>query len=282
MKPGSHQKEDQGCDYDVRSVTIDKNNRGEMHISIDNNGIHFRSAPPPRLFADPDANQAHPQGSYVYAHVDQDGNIFYIGKGVGRSAWSDDRHHLWQRYVDRRSGGKYEVKILADGLSSDGAESLESQWLAQEVATLVNWVNMARPPDYDAIDRFHQLRNANRALAQLARELEKDAPARAAEKYAEALTAIAEYAFIKFELGLVGDLIDEENAEFGFSGDLAILERYTMVLVKLGRAEEAKAAIDDYSAKYQRDQRRSSFNKICARVEKALCKVRKQTCSQRP
>ena len=244
-----------------------------MHISIDNEGIHLGYDQPARLLADPDANQIQPRGSYIYAHVDQDGNMFYIGKGVGRRAWSDDRHHLWQRYVDRRAGGKYEVKILADGLSPDQAESLEARWLAQEVAALVNWVNMARRSDCDAIDRFHQLRNANRTLAQLARELEKDAPAEAAEKYALALAAVAEYAFIKLELGLVGDLIDEENAEYGFSGDMAILERYTMVLVKLGRAQEAMAAIDDYIAKYKRDKSRSTFEKICGRVEKALRKA---------
>jgi len=244
-----------------------------MHISIDNNGIHFGAAPSARLLSDPDANQSQPRGSYVYAHIDQDGNIFYIGKGTGRRAWSDDRHHLWHRYVDRRASGRYEVKILADGLSLDQAEILESQWLAQEVATLVNWVNMARRSDYSAIDRFHHLRNANHAVARLARELEKDAPMQAAEKYASAIAAIAEYAFIKFELGLVGDLVDEENAEVGFAGDLAILERYTMVLVKLGRAREAKAAIEDYIAKYKRDQSRSSFEKICARVEKGLCKA---------
>jgi len=244
-----------------------------MNFLIDNNGIHIGFFPPARLLADPNANQIQPRGSYVYAHVDQEGKIFYIGKGIGRRAWSDDRHHLWQRYVDRRAGGKYEVKILAEGLGLDEAESLESQWLAQEVATLVNWVNMARRSDYDAIDRFHQLRNANRALAQSARELEKDAPEQAAEKYAAALAGIAEYAFIKFELGLVGDLIDEENAQFGFSGDMAILERYTMVLAKLGRAQEAKAAIDDYIVKYKQDQSRSSFEKICARVAKALRKA---------
>lgn len=238
-----------------------------MQVSIDNNGIHLLAARPARLLADPDANQSQPRGSYIYAHVDQDGNVFYIGKGAGRRAWSSDRHPLWHRYVDQRAKGKYEVKILADGLSANEAENLEGQWLAQEVATLVNWANLARRSNYDAIDRFHQLRNANRALAQLARKLEKDAPAQAAEKYAIALAAIADYAFIKFELDLVGDLIDEENAELGFSGDLKILERYTMVLVKLGREQEVKPIIDDYITKYKRDRNGSAFKKICARVD---------------
>jgi len=85
--------------------------------------------------------------------------------------------------------------------------------------------------------------------------------------------AIAEYAFIKFELGLIGELIDDANAEFGFSGDLAILQKYSMVLVKLGRAPEAKAAIYDYIAKYKRDQNRLSFQKMCGRIDKALRKA---------
>ncbi|MDM5181750.1 hypothetical protein PO883_31715 [Massilia sp. DJPM01] len=243
-----------------------------MIFSIDNDGIHLRADRPARLLADAKANQHLPRGSYVYAHVDLQGNMFYIGKGAGRRAWNDDRHPLWQRYVDRRAGGKYEVKILADDLTPAQAENLESQWLAQEVTTLVNWVNMARRSDYSASDRFHQLRNANRALAQAAREHEKEAPAQAAEKYAAALASIAEYAFIKFELGLVGDLIDDENAELGFAGDLAILERYTMLLVKLERAHEAKIAIDDYLAKYKRDGNKASFEKVRARVDKALFK----------
>jgi hypothetical protein len=97
------------------------------HIWIDNNGIHIGSGKADRLFPDPTADQVKPRESYVYAHVDPSGNIFYIGKDTGRRAWSDDRHSFWQRYVDTMAGGKYQVLILADGLSANEAESLESK-----------------------------------------------------------------------------------------------------------------------------------------------------------
>ena len=39
---------------------------------------------------------------YVYAHRDNKGAIFYIGKGTGKRAWSQDRHPVWHRYVKER------------------------------------------------------------------------------------------------------------------------------------------------------------------------------------
>jgi hypothetical protein len=56
--------------------------------------------------------------------------------------------------------------------------------------------------------------------------LEKTAPEEAAHKYAHALAAIETYAFIRMDLGLVGQLIEEDCAERGYAGDLAVLERY--------------------------------------------------------
>ena len=40
-----------------------------------------------------DADQKHPRRYYVYAHLDSSGQIFYVGKGTGRRAWSTDRIH---------------------------------------------------------------------------------------------------------------------------------------------------------------------------------------------
>ena len=66
---------------------------------------------------------------------------FYIGKGTGRRAWQDDCHPLWHRYVKNHLQGKYSVVILADDLTADRAEELESAWITQESETLVNWIN---------------------------------------------------------------------------------------------------------------------------------------------
>jgi hypothetical protein len=44
--------------------------------------------------------------------------------------------------VNNHLKGKFTVRILKNDLSAQDAESLESAWLVQEAATLVNWVNL--------------------------------------------------------------------------------------------------------------------------------------------
>ena len=133
----------------------------------------------------------------------------------------------------------------------------------------MNWSNLARRSDYAAIDRFHELRDKNRTLASIAKTLEKDEPNAAAFIYAKAIEAIESYAFIRFELGLVGELLDEETEEFGFSGDLAILDRFTLTLLKIGEVAMAQRAVEEYFSKYKRDRGLSMAPKIRARVDKA-------------
>ena len=49
---------------------------------------------------------------YVYIHKGPDGQIFYVGKGVGDRAYSKDRMPHWHHYVKTRCGGRYTVEIV--------------------------------------------------------------------------------------------------------------------------------------------------------------------------
>lgn len=240
-------------------------------INLDNSGItlRFGDGQVSRRVPNPNAQQRNPRRSYVYAHLDRQGTPFYIGKGVSRRAWTEDRHPLWHRYVRNHLQGQFSVVILEDDLGPDQAEELESVWIAQESETLVNWINMSRRTDFEASARYHQLRNANLALFTEAKGKEKTDPESAVALYQRALNAISEYATIQPEQGLVGELLREESAEYGLQGELQVLDRLTLCLVRLGRGAEAKVAMDDYFAAYRRDASLSSAQAIQKRVQKA-------------
>ena len=218
-----------------------------------------------------DADQVNPRGHYVYAHLDAKGNIFYIGEGVGRRAWSENRHDLWYRYVEKHLNGKYRVQILIDNLCEEDAEYLENVWMAQcGGENLVNWITMARHVDLHEVERYHSLRNANRRLIQEARPVEKDDLEKASAMYVKAIDAIGEYASIHLETGLVGKLMEEEATEFGINGELEALDRLSLCLIKLNRPQEAANRADAYFALYRRDLHMSAALRITKRIQKAL------------
>ena len=216
------------------------------------------------------ASQTTPRRNYVYGHFDEREVPFYIGKGTGRRAWNDSRHPLWHRYVNSHLNGKYIVKILADDLAPDEAETLEAEWISQESDTLVNWVNFGRETNFAILDHYHALQSANRSLISHARTLEKGLPNEAVALYRQAIENIGAYASLQPEQGMVGQLLDEERAELGISGELVALDRLTLCLVRLGKIAEAAAAADEYFAKYRADEKLQAAAAIKRRVSRHL------------
>jgi hypothetical protein len=235
--------------------------------------LHDGDGPKP-LKPAADANQENPRRSYVYAHMDGTGKIFYVGKGEGRRAWSPDRHPLWRRYVEKHLGGNYQIRILHDNLSAGEAEEVEAAWIAQCSDDLVNWANMGRATDFQALERYHKLRDANRSLIQQAKAIEKRDLVQAVKVYVQAIEAIPGYAFIDYEKGLVGQLLGEETDELGRSGEIEALDRLTMCLIKLERSAEAAQHADNYFPLYRRDLQLAASQRIAKRIEKALAGTR--------
>jgi hypothetical protein len=219
-----------------------------------------------RLIPDSAISQLAPKQSYVYGHFDERKVAFYIGKGTGRRAWDQDRHPMWHRYVSTRLNGTYSVVILQDNLTPKQAEQVESAWIAQESETLVNWVNMSRPLDLEALNKYNQLRAVTLELVARAKQIEKENPSEAIAIYYCALEQLSNYAGIQFELGLIGQLIDEEMRERGLRGELQILDRLTICLRRVGHHSEAKQAVDRYFVTYRADRILAMAAKIAKRV----------------
>ena len=82
--------------------------------------------------------------AYVYGHYKADtGELFYIGKGTGKRAWSTkDRNNRWMYTVDKHG---IEVKILYKNLSEEDAFQKEME-LIKEIG-LENLTNITEGGD---------------------------------------------------------------------------------------------------------------------------------------
>lgn len=189
-----------------------------------------------------------PKRCYVYAHLGPGRVPFYIGKGTGTRAWSTDRDAQWHRFVRTRCDSAYEIVILAEDLGEEDALDLEGDLIAKHGKTLTNWINPGRQFDYAALDRFHKLRDANTSFISATRPLETSDPEAAVERYRQAIDQMHEYCAITYETGLVAELRNEIGHPA--HGDIAALDRLTLVFRKLGRYAEIAEAVDAYFERY--------------------------------
>jgi hypothetical protein len=199
----------------------------------------------------------------VYFHRDSDGNIFYVGKGTERRAWSLDRHAAWKKYVSERLSGKYTVEIHKDGLTEAQAETLEDALISQYGKQLINWINYGRDFDYEALRRYHELRDANRRFIADTRPIELSNPPLAVERYRQAIATLREYESLTLERGIVAEMGIGPNW-----GDPSILDRLTLCLVKLGRFGEAITEAENYFSEFPSALQLALGKRINARIDK--------------
>lgn len=63
---------------------------------------------------------------YVYAHYDDSGKVFYVGKGHGKRSHSLRRSLYWKRYATKHG---LHVKIWAENLTEEQAFTMEKDWI---------------------------------------------------------------------------------------------------------------------------------------------------------
>jgi len=211
---------------------------------------------------------------YVYLHLDNQGNIFYVGKGTGRRAWKTgirDRNPIWYRYVDERLNGEYQVEIYQDGLTAEEAERLELLLIQAHGDQLVNWINPGRQVDFKLLDEYNRLRSSNRYFVESTREREKTDLEEAITRYRKAFERMKEYERMEVETGLVAELSTGIKV-----GDYEILDRLTLCLSKLGRPAEVASIADEYFSLFPALKNLVAGKKILARVNKQKEKLENQ------
>lgn len=200
---------------------------------------------------------------YVYLHKTASGKVFYVGKGEGSRAWSQDRHPAWKKYVSEHLNGSFDVEIFQKDLFEAEAEEIEAELIGKYGEHLVNWINPGRDFDYNAIEKFQKLRNKNRKFVEETREFEKSDLSKAIDRYRKALEAMCEYESIVLESGLIGSL--DCGPDWG---DPNILDRLTICLIKNGMAQEAVDEADRYFSQFPSALTLSIGKKIKARIDK--------------
>jgi hypothetical protein len=75
---------------------------------------------------------------YVYLHLKPSGEVFYVGKGTGKRAWSRNLRNRHWKYIVACHG--FVVQIHTDKLTEDQAFELEKQLIKhyKETGTLAN------------------------------------------------------------------------------------------------------------------------------------------------
>jgi hypothetical protein len=187
-----------------------------------------------------------------------------VGKGTGDRAWSEDRDAQWNAYIAQRSGGRHDVEIFRDGLNDEEACELEAFLIGVHGHHLVNWTNQGQDFDYEALTKYHALRNRNRTFVSETRAIEKADPETAIARYKQALATMDEYESLTLERGLIPDL----RADVPKCGDPNILDRLTMCLMRLGRAADAIDEADRFFSRYPGARAMSAGKRIQARLAK--------------
>ncbi len=209
---------------------------------------------------------------YVYGHFDKNGNIFYVGKGTERRAWSKDRHSVWVYYVEKCLLNEYTVEIIKNELTESEALLMEKKLISQYGKELINWQNDGRGFNREILDKYWELRNKNKALIEGSKLLEKTNIEKSIDEYRKVILATSEYFSLDWEedclVKRISDMMDNEIVGHGKKGEIDAIDRLSILLCKIGKKDEAKSEVINYFIKFPYDKTYKKYERIMKRINR--------------
>jgi hypothetical protein len=199
---------------------------------------------------------------YVYVHKDENGRVFYVGKGTGNRAWSEDRDVQWHQHV-ARLGGKYMVEIVRDGISEEDALQIEDAAMAQHGDSIINLQNFHAPHDSTKLLAYSKAMGdysiAFREATTLAEGNKHEAARlRFEAAYAAWVEAMRHY---DYRLGAW------ENP--GRSPPVTLADKYTKYLFQGGQLERVVAFEEQFLRDFPGDETRPVIRALRKRADRA-------------
>jgi hypothetical protein len=191
-----------------------------------------------------------PGKHYVYVHKGPDGTVFYVGKGTGNRAYSEDRGPDWNWYVKNVLGGQFSVELVRKNVSPADALELEDLLMQRFGATIINLQNFHSPLDQT---KFTAYSDAMKLYADERKNAEAFAvTGRIGEAMARFGTAYDHYRVAMqnsdYDLGARRRL--RESGLYDYH-PAALADAYTKMLAKSARYDELVAFGDRYVADFK-------------------------------
>ncbi|MFA5825674.1 MAG: hypothetical protein WC825_06845 [Gallionellaceae bacterium] len=214
--------------------------------------------------------QCKPGKFYIYTHKDISGTVFYVGKGTGDRARSQERSPEWLEYLNEKSEGKFFVEIVRDGISEEDALEIEDAVMKMHGGTIINRMNPHAPYDSTKFRAYCEAqKNFGETLKratnfQKAKEYDKAIP-----EFEAAYTYHAEMVRnSSYDLGARNGL---KSTAFAYHPSSMLVDGYSMVLAKVGRNRELVAFAESYFRDYA-----APYNKAEEALRKRMERARAQ------
>lgn len=209
---------------------------------------------------------------YVWLHIDEVGEPFYAGRGRGATAWEHHGGVAWEWFVRERQHGSYGIVILAAGLTADQSEQLLGQALEIYGLRLLVQSNPHRGMDYEALQRYHVVKDELRPLYDRVPKMQNRAEQLALAQQAQALQYKLDLLKTDNEKGRFGEVLRDMGALMEIN---QFFIRYIIEeLVAQGRLEAAQAALAEHMSYVPMLANTSSVNRLQKIVERGTFKRR--------